>query len=157
MSPTCPHPLHIAIHPTTSPITDFTSRCTNCLLVYLARCHRKGTIRAEFLDTPQLTRSTLPAWTDPIRPLLRPSCYWSIYTDASWRAVNPIPVEAVFGIQGSHIGSGTLFLFANLPNWPSETMAIRFDIPPTLHSLGGSTLVAELIAIHTGLHLLHSL
>ena len=59
-------------------------------------------------------------------------------------------MEAVFGIQGSHIERGALFLSANLPEWCSDTRALRFDIPPTLHSLGGSALVAELLAIHTG-------
>ena len=66
-------------------------------------------------------------------------------------------MEAVFGIQGSHSGSGALFLSADYPDWCSHTLAIRFEIPPTLHSLGGSALVAELLAIHTGLHLLHAL
>ena len=153
-NPTRPHPLHKAGHPTTTAIMDFTSRCSHRLKVQLARCGSKGTIRAQFADTPQLIRVTPPSWTDSLRSLLLPSCSWSIYTDASWRAIHPIPVEAVFGIQGSHTGRGALFLSANLPDWCSDTMAIRFEIPPTLHSLGGSAQVAELLAIHTGLHLL---
>ena len=66
-------------------------------------------------------------------------------------------MEAVFGIQGSHLGSGTLFLSADLPHWCSDILAIRFKSPPTLRPLGGSAQVAELIAIYAGLHLLHTL
>ena len=151
----CRYPLQLAGRPTTSPLSDFTTRCSHRLLVQLASCHRKGTIRAEVEDTPQFTRRTL--WTDAIRPLLLSSSSWSIFTDASWRAIHPIPVEAVFGIQGSHTGRGALFLSADHPDWCSDTLAILFEIPPTLHALGGSALVAELLAIHTGLHLLHAL
>ena len=136
---------------------DFSNRTTR-LIVLLARCLRRGTIRAEFPDSACLVRRLLPLnWLAPIRPLLRTDCSWSMYTDASWREIHPIPVEAVFGIQGSHQGSGALFLSADLSDWCSDTLAIRYDIPPTLRSQGGSALVAELLAVHTGLHLLQTL
>ena len=157
VNPNCLYPLHLAGHPTASPLSDFTPRCTHRLLVHLARCHRKGTIRAEFEDTPQLTRFAPTSWLANIRPLLRSSSSWSIFTDASWRAIQPIPVEAVFGIQSSHTGCGALFLSADHHHWCADTLALRFEIPPTLHSLGGSALVAELLAIHTGLQLLRAL
>ena len=38
-----------------------------------------------------------------------------------------------------------------------RTLAVQFDIPPTLRSLGATAQVAELLAIHAGLHLLHTL
>ena len=136
---------------------DFSTRCTTRLIVQLSRCPTRGTIRAEFPDTPSLTRLIPLNWVTPLSPLLRTDCSWSIYSDASWREIQPIPAEVIFGIQGSHRGSGALFLSADLPDWCSETLAIRFDIPPTLRSQGGSVLVAELLAIHTGLHLLHTL
>ena len=63
-------------------------------------------------------------------------------------------MEAVFGIQGSQRGSGALFLSADLPDWYSDTVAVRFD---TLDHQGSSAQVAELLAIHSGLHLLHTL
>ena len=50
-----------------------------------------------------------------------------------------------------------MFLSSDTPDWCSNIFAARFDIPPTLRSLGGTAHVAELIAIHAGLHLLHSL
>ena len=136
---------------------DFSSRWTTRLIVFLARCLRRGTIRAEFTDMPCLTQPTLPTWVAPLRLLLRTDCSWSLYTDASWREIQPIPAEAVFGIQGSHQGSGALFLSADLPDWCADILAIRFDIPPILRAQEGSALVAELLALHAGLHLLHTL
>ena len=41
--------------------------------------------------------------------------------------------------------------------WCSNIRAVRFEIPPTLPALGGTAQVAELLAIHAGLQLLHSL
>ena len=43
------------------------------------------------------------------------------------------------------------------PDWCSHIAAVGFEIPPTLHPLCGSAQVAELLAIHAGLHLLHTL
>ena len=43
----------------------------------------------------------------------------------------------------------------SFPDWCSHLLAIRFDIPPTLRSLGGTA--RELLAIQAGLHLLHAL
>ena len=122
--------------------------------------HRSGSFSSHQCHVdphPCLVRLSPPNWVAPIRPLLRTDCSWSIYTDASWREIHPIPVEAVFGIQGSHQGSGALFLLADLSDWCSDILAIRFDIPPTLRWQGSSALVAELLAVHTGLHLLHTL
>ena len=136
---------------------DFCTRCTSRLIVLLARCLQRGTIRAEFTDTPSLGQPTLPTWVTSFRPLLRTDCSWSIYTDASWREIQPIPAESVFGIQGSHQGCDALFLSADLSDWCSDILALRFDIPPLLRAQGGSALVAELLAIHAGLHLLHTL
>ena len=143
--------------PLTISFSDFTARCTHRLLVILARCLAKGTIRAEFPDTPALVGFTRLSWTESFRPLLVAAPSWSIYTDASWRAVHPIQAQAVFGLQGTHSGRGALFLSADLPDWCSTILAVRFDIPPTLPSLGGSAQVAELIAIQAGLRLLYEL
>ena len=126
------------------------------IVIILARCKRKGTIRAEFTDTPSLARSTFLTWTDTPRPLVQNTYSWPFYADASWRAVDPMPVEAFFGIQGTHLGSGALFLSAYLLDWCSDALPIGFDIPPTLLPLGGSAQVAELIAIYAGFHLLHN-
>ena len=143
--------------PLTIASTDFTTRCSHRLLVLLARCQVKGTIRAEFPDTPALRALPRPSWTDPFRPLLASASSWSIYTDASWRAVHPIQAQAAFGLQGSHSGRGALFISADLPDWCSTILAVRFDIPATLPSFGGTAQVAELIAIQAGLRLLHVL
>ena len=143
--------------PLTIASSDFTARCTHRLLVLLARCQGKGTIRAEFPDTPALIDPPRLSWTHPLRSLLASAPSWSIYTDASWRAVHPIQAQAVFGLHGTRSGRGALFLSADLPDWCSAIFAVRFDIPPTLPSLGGSAQVAELIAIQAGLRLLHEL
>ena len=143
--------------PLTIAASDFTARCTHRLLVLLARCQLKGTIRAEFPDTPALTDPPRLSWTHSFRPLLASAPSWSIYTDASWRVVHPIQAQAVFGLQGTHSGRGALFLSADLPDWCSAIFAVHFDIPPTLPSLGGSAQVAELLAIQAGLRLLHEL
>ena len=82
---------------------------------------------------------------------------WSVYTDASWRATLPPQAQAMFGTQGTHEGCGALFLSADTPDWCAHIAAVRFEIPPTLRSLGGTAQVAELLAIHTGLQLLNSL
>ena len=57
-------------------------------------------------------------------------------------------------MQGIHEGRGALFLSAD---WCAGIVAVRFEIPPTLQALGGTAHVAELMAIHAGLHLLHTL
>ena len=57
----------------------------------------------------------------------------------------------------SHSGRGALFLSADHPDWYSNIRAVRFEIPQTLQVLGGTAQVAELLAIHAGLQLLHSL
>ena len=96
-----------------------------------------------------------PAWPEPFRQLLSPAHTWSVYSDSSWRAVKPIQARAAFGLQGSHLGRGALFLSAELPDWCSEISAISFEIPPILRALGGSPDVAELLAIPAGLQLFH--
>ena len=56
------------------------SRCTHRLLVLLARGLRKGTIRAEFLDTPNFTPTApfSPPWLDALRPFLQSiKVFWS--------------------------------------------------------------------------------
>ena len=100
---------------------------------------------------------SLQSWTDSLRHSLSRVHSWSVYTDASWRAIHPPPAPSLVGMQGTHEGRGALFLSADSPNWCSSIAAVRFDIPPTLHALGGTAHVAELLAIHTGLHLLHTL
>ena len=94
---------------------------------------------------------------DSFRPWLCPAHAWSVFADASWRVITPPQARAVFGLQGTHRGRGALFLSADLPDWCSEVAALSFEIPPTLPVLGGSPLVAELLAIHAGLLLLHTL
>ena len=98
-----------------------------------------------------------PSWTDSIRPSLAGEFSWSVYTDASWRPILPLPAQAVFGLQGSHEGQGALFLSADSPDWCSSLAGVRFEIPPILQALGGTAHVAELLAIHAGLYLLHTL
>ena len=142
-------------HSFSTSLTDFTDRCSHRVLVHPSRSPGKGTLRAEFPDTPQLTPSPGPSWVDALRPL-DPTISWSIYTDASWRAVRPPQAQAVFGLQGSHHGRGALFITADHPDWCSDILALHFEIPPTPPSLGGTAQVAELLAIQAGLHLLHS-
>ena len=144
-------------HPTTLPTSDFLTRCSHRLLVLRGRCLRKGTIRADFPDIPCLTPFTPPAWVEPLRPILLTTHSWSIYSDSSWRRAAPVQSKAVFGLQGSHQGRGALFLSADLPDWCSTISAASFEIPLTLRALGGSAHVAELLAIHAGLHLLSAL
>ena len=112
---------------TTSP-ADFTNRCSHRLLVHPSCSPGKGIIRAEFPDTPQLTPAPGPIWVDALHPL-DSSISWSIYTDASWRAVHPPQAQAVFGLRGSHHGRGALFFTADHPDWCSEVLAVHFEIP----------------------------
>ena len=55
------------------------------------------------------------------------------------------------------MGRGALFLSADLPDWCSDVATISFEIPAALHTLGGTPLVAELLAIQAGLQLRHTL
>ena len=150
-----PRPLIRTGFPIKVPHADFISRGTHRLLC--TSTADKGNIIAEFPDLLCPTTTTPPSWTDVLRPYLSRDHSWSVFTDASWRAIHPPPAQTVFGIQGTHEGRGVLFLSADLPDWCSSVIAVRFDIPPTLHSLGGTAHVAELRAIHAGLHLLHTL
>ena len=145
-------------HPTLCSAKDFASRCTHRLLFLLAHSVRTGEIRAELPKNPNITLTAPPSksWINSLRPLLPATTTWSIYTDASWKADHPIQAEAVFALQGTHCGGGALFLSADTPDCCSNILAAHFDIPPTLRALGGTAQVAELIAIHAGLHLLHS-
>ena len=70
--------------------------------------------------------------------------------------MNPIQAVAVFGLQGTHHGGGALFLSTDTPDLCSNILANRFDISPTLRPRGGTAQIAELLAIHAGLHLLHT-
>ena len=141
--------------PLTIKHTDFVSRCTHRLLVNLNA--DKGNIIAEFPDLLGPASPPPPTWTDALRHALTREHSWSVYTDASWRALHPPPAQTVFGLQGTHAGRGALFLSADSPDWCSYIIALRFEIPPTLQALGGTAHVAELLAIHAGLLLLHSL
>ena len=152
-----PRPIARAGHPHTTSHTDYTSRCTHRLLVLLTGCHTKGTIKGEFFFHPALLGPPRRTWTDPVRPYLSPLSSWSIYSDASWRAVHPPQAQTIFGLQGTHSGRGALFLAADLPDWCSDIQAVHLVIPPTLRSPGGSAQGAELIAIQAGLHPLHVL
>ena len=69
-SPGGPHSIYRTDHTFTSTITDFTTRCSHRLIVLLARSSMKGTIRAEFPDTPNLTESPYTTWVDTRRPFL---------------------------------------------------------------------------------------
>ena len=149
-----PRTIARAGHPTSLSAMDFINRCSHRLLVLRGRNQHKGTIRADFPDTPCLTPFAPPAWVEPLRPILLTTHSWSVYFDSSWRSATPIQAKAVFGLQGSHQGRGALFLSADLPDWCSTISAVSFEIPLTLRSLGGSAHVAELLAIHAGLHLL---
>ena len=153
------HPRAIARagHPFLLSTMDFLSRCSHRLLVLRGRSLHKGTIRAEFPDSPCLTPPTSPAWVDSLRSSLPDIHSWSIYSDSSWRSTAPLQAKAVFGLQGTHHGRGALFLSADLPDWCSHISAISFEIPITQRTLGGSAHVAELLAIHAGLHLLSTL
>ena len=131
------------------------SRCTHRLLVNLTSA--KGNIIAEFPDLLGPVSPPPPVWTDFLRHSLSREHSWSVYTDASWRALHPPQAQTVFGLQGSHEGRGALFLSADSPDWCTHITALRFEIPPTLPAHGGSAHVAELLAIHAGLLLLHTL
>ena len=115
--------------------SDFTNHSTHRLLIIQSRDSSKGTIRAEFPDTPKLSTPPGPSWMDQLRPHMTSATTWSVYTDASWRAIHPPQAQAVFGLQGSHHGRGAVFLSADHPDWCSEILAVRFDIPPTLQAL----------------------
>ena len=108
---------------------------------------------------PRSPRPTLPTLSlpDSLHSLLPRDHTWSVYTDASWRAKQPLHPQAVFGTQGTQEGRGALFLSADSPDWCSHIAAIRFEIPPTLRALDGTAQVAELLAIYTGLFLLYTL
>ena len=131
------------------------SRGTHRLLVTFTA--DKGSIIAEFPAHLGPTPTSLQPWTDSLRHSLSRVHSWSVYTDASWRAIHPLPAPSVVGMQGTHEGRGALFVSADSPDWCSSITAVRFDIPSTLHALGGTAHVAEFLAIHTGLHLLHAL
>ena len=141
--------------PTTLPHKDFVSRVTHRLLVSIAKTLGKGTIHAEFPDSLGLPSSLPPSWSEPLRSLLPGGYTWSVYTDASWRAKQPLQAQAVFGTQGTHEGRGALFLSADSPDWCSHLVAASFEIPPTLRALGESAQVAELLAIFSGLSTLN--
>ena len=100
------HTIALFGQPMDTTCVDFSSRRLTRLIVLLARCLHRGTIRAEFPDTPSLGQPILPTWATSFSPRLRTDCSWSIYTDASWREMQPIPAESVFGIHGTHQGSG---------------------------------------------------
>ena len=110
--------------------TDFVSRCTHRLLVHCKA--QKGNIIAEFPDSLGPATLPPPTWTDSLRHSLTREHSWSVYTDASWRAIHPPSALTVFGLQGSHAGRGALFLTADSPDWCSHIFALRFEIPPTL-------------------------
>ena len=152
-----PRDIARAGHPNILPVVDFIARCTHRLLVMKGRSPHKGAIRLELPDTPCLTPLEAPAWSEPFRQLLSRAHSWSVYSDSSWRAAKPIHARAAFGLQGSHLGKGALFLSADLPDWCTDISAISFEIPPTLRALGGSPQAAELLAIQAGLQLLHTL
>ena len=136
---------------------DFVLRVTHRLLVSTTKTPGKGTIHAEFPDSLGPPSPPTPSWSEPLRSLLPGSHTWSVYTDASWRATQPLQAQAVFGNQGTHEGRGALFLSADSPDWCSHFAAARFEIPPTLRALSGTAQVAELLAIYLGLSLLSTL
>ena len=149
------HPLIRTGYPIKVQRSDFVSRGTHWLLVTFTADN--GSIIAEFPAHLGPTPTSLQPWTDSLRHSLSRVHSWSVYTDASWRAIHPLPAPSVVGMQGTHEGRGALFVSADSPDWCSSITAVRFDIPSTLHALGGTAHVAEFLAIHTGLHLLHAL
>ena len=156
--PDHPRRIHRTGHTfTNTTSSDFTTRSTHRLLVLHPRDSGKGTIRAEFPDTPTLSMLPCPSWVDQLWPNMTSATTWSLYTDASWRAIHPPQAPAVFGLQGSHRGRGAVFLSADHPDWCSHILTVKFDIPPTIQALGGTAQVAELLAIQTGVFILHSL
>ena len=126
-------------HPTSIPTVDLISRCTHRLLV----------LRAAAFKQSSPTRPACPPPSHLPGRILK-----SVYMDASWREAKPISSSWSTRMT---FRSGTLFLSANSPDWCSQITAISFEIPLTLRALGGSAQVAELLAIQTGLHLLHTL
>ena len=134
---------------------DFMSRGTHRLLV--TRTTDKSKIHAEFLDHLDPATPSPPTWAEPLCPFLPRENSWSVYWDASWRTIHPPTAQAVFGIQGTHDGRGALYLTADFPDWCPRIAAVRFEIPSTLQARGGTAHMTELLAIHAGLHLLHTL
>ena len=97
----------------------------------------------EFPNTPSLTTIPQPSWMAPFRNTLTSAASWSVYTDASWKAAHPIQAQALFGLQGTHLGWGALFLSADSPDWCSHILAVQFKIPPTHRALGGTSAAAN--------------
>ena len=137
-------------YPVTIKHSEFAYLSSDRLLVILAKDPNKGTVHAEFPHHIGLPTSSPWAWTNALRTSLPASYAWSVYTDASWRATHPPQAQAVFGTQGTHEGCGALFLSADTTDWCAQIAAVRFEIPPTLRSLGGTAQVTELLAIHAG-------
>ena len=102
-------------YPTTIKHMDFVSRVTHRLLVSIAKDSGKGTIHAEFPDHVGTHTLPTPSWPDFLRSLLPRGHSWSVYTDASWQAKQPLQAQAVFGTQGTHEGREALFLTADFP------------------------------------------
>ena len=83
--------------------SDFTTRSTHRLLVQRPRDFGKGTIRAEFPDTPTLSTLPGPSWVDQLRPHISSATTWSLYTDASWRGIHPPPGPS--GLRSTRLAS----------------------------------------------------
>ena len=143
--------------PTTILHTDFVSRVTHRLLVAIGNSSGKGTIHAEFSDYLGTTSPYPSPWPTSLRSGLPGGHTWSVYTDAIWRAQQPLEAQTAFSSHGTYFGRGALFLSADFPDWCSHITAVRFDIPPTLRVLGETAQVTELLAIYTGISLLHTL
>ena len=133
------------------------SRVTHRLLVAIGNSSGKGTIHAEFSDSLGTSSPHPSPWPTSLRSGLPAGHMWSVYSDASWRAQQPLEAQTAFGSHGTYLGRGALFLSADSPDWCSHISSVRFDIPPTLRVLGGTAQVAELLAIYAGLYLLHTL
>ena len=130
-------------HSSTSTTADFISRCTQRLLVLLARCQRKGTIWAEFPDAP--------AWPRPLHSHGQTPIGLSSAQPALGRFTR-MPVGGQCTQSKRRLSSGykASILAAGL------SMRTYFGSPvsnpPTLRYLGGTAQIAELLAIHAGLH-----
>ena len=144
-----PRPIIRTGSPTAILHTHFVFRVTHRLLVSSANSPGKGTIHAEFPDYLGPSPPPPSSWPDSLPSLLPGGPSWSVYTDASWRAQQPLQAQAAFGSQGTHSGRGALFLTADSPDWsppsvsrsprPCGSLAGRHRWPNCLRSTPAST------------------
>ena len=103
----------------------------------------KGSIRAKFPDTPNLTESPWHTWVYSLRPFIgwAPSC--PIYTDASWRALQHPKPSSVRTARVPPGTQGPFPLGRHHRDWCSNILAVCFEIPPSLKAFRGTAQVAD--------------